>query len=347
MGRGSDPQRVLWIDVTRGLCMILVVMMHVDELHFSHLLVNPRVAHVWDALTSFTRPARMPTFFYLSGLLASRAVYRSWEDAAPKRVYPTVYLFVVWSLIYETSRVLLIGPTNAAGEAVWFGENMLFPRTPLWFVFGLIIFFLVARFARNLPLWLSLGVAAIISAASESFGHEPANYLGRCLLFYLLGCYYPNLAVAIHRKASVVSAGALGLLFAISTASILVIGKTTFGAWLPASFAGMGFCIAACSLFEGSQLGDLLAYIGQRTLPIFLLHPLLLSWWQHFASGPGQPIFQAVLRHTALAVIYPAVVNVCVVVAALAIYRAAGLLRLNVLFEMPRERKPTRAALPT
>lgn len=217
----------------------------------------------------------------------------------------------------------------------------------MWFIYGLILFFLIARLVRGFPLWLSLGLAAVLSATSESLGHEPANYLGRCLLFYLLGCYYPTLAAAVHRQASWLSTVLLGLLFGLTTVSILVIGKMTFGAWLPASFAGMAFCISACSLLEGSRVGDMLAFVGQRTLPIFLLHPLLLGWWQHFAAGQGKALFNSILRHSAVALIYPVVVNFCVVIAALAIYRVAGLLRLDALFEMPKAQKPITVALRT
>jgi uncharacterized membrane protein YcfT len=70
----SAPLRVDWVDYAKGICIVMVVMMHsvlgveaaAGQTGFMHLLV------------AFAKPFRMPDFFLISGLFLSVVIDRDW-----------------------------------------------------------------------------------------------------------------------------------------------------------------------------------------------------------------------------------------------------------------------------
>ena len=69
----SVPGRIDWVDYAKGICIVMVVMMHsvlgvelaVGKTGFMHLLV------------AFAKPFRMPDFFLISGLFLSVEIGRA------------------------------------------------------------------------------------------------------------------------------------------------------------------------------------------------------------------------------------------------------------------------------
>jgi len=69
------PDRVAWIDYAKGICILMVVMMH------STLGVEQATGESsWmGALVTFAKPFRMPDFFLISVLFLARVVDRPWR----------------------------------------------------------------------------------------------------------------------------------------------------------------------------------------------------------------------------------------------------------------------------
>ena len=69
-------QRVDWVDYAKGICIILVVMMHAvngveylfDEQGWMHPIID------------FARPFRIPDFFLVAGLFLSRSIHAPLAD---------------------------------------------------------------------------------------------------------------------------------------------------------------------------------------------------------------------------------------------------------------------------
>src|SRR5690606_28259222 len=93
----DEHGRLTCIDFPRGLCIILVVMMHFDEIHFTNLQFVRTSTELWDAFTSIARPARMPTFFFISGFLASRSLNKPFKDIFDNRIGVLCYVYVIWT----------------------------------------------------------------------------------------------------------------------------------------------------------------------------------------------------------------------------------------------------------
>jgi uncharacterized membrane protein YcfT len=66
---GADERRVPWVDTAKGVCIVLVVMMHAT-LGVGEAMGGQGFMH-W--VVAFAKPFRMPDFFLVSGLFLSRA----------------------------------------------------------------------------------------------------------------------------------------------------------------------------------------------------------------------------------------------------------------------------------
>ena len=62
-------------------------------------------------------------------------------------------------------------------------------------------------------------------------------------------------------------------------------------------------------------------FLGQRTLPIFVMHVPLLAAVHTLATGPGEDLWVGWLEHPAVAVAYPLLITPLVVVMALLLHR--------------------------
>src|SRR5258708_24742373 len=86
------PVRVGWVDYAKGICIVMVVMMHsvlgvelaADQTGFMHVLV------------AFAKPFRMPDFFLISGLFLAPVIGRDWRTYLDRKVVHFAYFYVLW-----------------------------------------------------------------------------------------------------------------------------------------------------------------------------------------------------------------------------------------------------------
>ncbi|HEY0570213.1 MAG TPA: acyltransferase family protein, partial [Enterovirga sp.] len=91
----DDRDRVAWVDTAKGICIILVVMMH-STLGIGAEMGGEGFMH-W--VVAFAKPFRMPDFFLVSGLFLGRVIDRDWRTYGDKRVVHFVYFYLLWLLI--------------------------------------------------------------------------------------------------------------------------------------------------------------------------------------------------------------------------------------------------------
>src|SRR5476651_1928130 len=89
------PGRVDWVDYAKGICIVMVVMMH------SVLGVEAAVGQTgfMHALVAFAKPFRMPDFFLISGLFLSVVIDRDWRTFLDRKVVHFAYFYVLWVTI--------------------------------------------------------------------------------------------------------------------------------------------------------------------------------------------------------------------------------------------------------
>ena len=91
----GPPVRVDWVDYAKGICIVMVVMMHsvlgveaaAGQTGFMHWLVM------------FAKPFRMPDFFLISGLFLSVVIDRDWRTYLDRKVVHFAYFYLLWVTI--------------------------------------------------------------------------------------------------------------------------------------------------------------------------------------------------------------------------------------------------------
>src|SRR6185312_15668328 len=91
----SGTPRVDWVDCAKGVCIIMVVMMH-STLGVEDYAGRQGFMH---AVVEFARPFRMPDFFLISGLFLARVIDRDWRTYLDRKVVHFAYFYVLWVTI--------------------------------------------------------------------------------------------------------------------------------------------------------------------------------------------------------------------------------------------------------
>ena len=153
----SGPGRVDWVDYAKGICIVMVVMMHsvlgvelaAGQTGFMHLVV------------AFAKPFRMPDFFLISGLFLPLVIDRDWRTYLDRKVVHFAYFYVLWVTIQFGFKA-----PGFAAESSWthagylYLESFIEPFGTLWFIYLLPIFFVVTKLTRRVPPLLVWAIAA-------------------------------------------------------------------------------------------------------------------------------------------------------------------------------------------
>src|SRR5689334_20340847 len=89
------PGRVDWVDYAKGICIVMVVMMH-SVLGVEAAAGQTGFMHV---LVAFAKPFRMPDFFLISGLFLPVVIDRDWRTFLDRKVVHFAYFYVLWVTI--------------------------------------------------------------------------------------------------------------------------------------------------------------------------------------------------------------------------------------------------------
>lgn len=151
--------RVDWVDIAKGICIIMVVMVHATlgvevaagETGWMHYAV------------AWARPFRMPDFFLISGLFLALVIDRPWLRYLDRKVVHFVYFYVLWLTIQFAFKAPGMAMEHGVGGAIGaYVFAFVQPFGTLWFVYLLPIFFVFTRLVRGLPVWFVLGWAAVM-----------------------------------------------------------------------------------------------------------------------------------------------------------------------------------------
>src|SRR5450759_478268 len=163
----SASGRVDWVDYAKGICIVMVVMMH-SVLGVEAAAGQTGFMHV---LVAFAKPFRMPDFFLISGLFLSIVVDRDWRTYLDRKVVHFAYFYVLWVTIQFAFKA-----PGFAAEAGWDGVaaqyalSFIDPFGTLWFIYLLPIFFVVTKATRDVPPVIVWFVAALLQIADIHTG---------------------------------------------------------------------------------------------------------------------------------------------------------------------------------
>ena len=209
----SQNERVDWVDYAKGICIILVVMMH-TVYGVEHVLDGQGWMH---AVVDFARPFRMPDFFLVAGLFLSRSIHGPLLDYVDRKVVHFIYFYVLWLALqfpvveYET---LVAHPAYAL--KLW-AFSFIEPSNSLWFVHMLAIFYVVTRLVRHLPVWMVFAGAFLLQSLYQlgfiDTGFSVIDRFANRYVYFFMGyAFAPQIFRFAGRAAQAPLAGLVGLL---------------------------------------------------------------------------------------------------------------------------------------
>lgn len=326
--------RVGWPDVAKGLCIILVVLWHVVTKHAIDVPGAGPATEAWATLNAQLLPLRMPLFFLISGMFAGRAIRAvdgaSWRHRAGR----LLSVYVIWVLIQTA--VLALAPdfdTARATDGWELLAQLTISPTNLWYLLALAAYLVIARLTRDLPAAFVLPVAFAVAAfAAAGLVPDLGNLwqVVQNLFFFLAGLRLRSAVERFAASTGILRTVALAAAFAGATAVVGVLGMRQWpGVWPLLAIVAVACGVALCALVDrhASVVARPLRWIGQRTLPIYVLHMIPLALIDRALRASGwrtDPVIEAIGPLLLTAV----VIGICLALHALLVRH-----RLGVLFD--------------
>ncbi|GGO02426.1 acyltransferase family protein [Micromonospora parathelypteridis] len=332
--------RVVWADVAKGGCLILVVLWHVVVKHYLRIdwRVGLPVPGAWGLLGEQLLPLRMPLFFTISGIFAANAVHRPWRLVRRSRVSRLFYLYATWLLIHTAVLALAPGfPTDRATDLEGLLAQLTVTPSNLWYLYALALYFVLAKVLRRVHPAVLIAAAGVLSAiAAAGLLDTPGNRGGvyQNLVFFLAGLH---LRPYVQRWAGTASRRRLVwtlALYAVALGAVAAGAGRWLGVGLLVSLAAVAFGVtAAAQVADRPRIGGALAALGRRTLPVYVIHMPVLALLHRLLAGPVADL--AGPGRALLVVGYPVLLTAAVLALSLALHRGLLAARASWLFDLP------------
>ncbi|WP_297409591.1 acyltransferase family protein, partial [Naasia sp.] len=129
---GEERVRVHWMDLLRGGAVLLVVLLHVQDVAHQSSIPTPEALRVFN---QFFAPFRMPTLMFLSGMLLPPSLAKGLRRYYSGKVRNIAWPYLVWCLLF-----LLLGEGVRPiwDPLAWVAAGYL------WYIFFLLCYYLLA-----------------------------------------------------------------------------------------------------------------------------------------------------------------------------------------------------------
>jgi uncharacterized membrane protein YcfT len=320
------PTRVDWIDYAKGICIVMVVMMH------SVLGVEAAAGQTgfMHALVAFAKPFRMPDFFLISGLFLGLVIDRDWRTYLDRKVVHFAYFYVLWVTIqFGFKAPAFAAETSWTHAGYLYLESFVEPFGTLWFIYLLPVFFVVTKLTRRFAPVLIFALAALLESAHVVTGWTVIDEFCARFVYFFAGYWAASYVFALSDRAR-----GKPLLAVVALVSWALINGTLVeygvaerpGISLALGLAGASAIIVAGTLLAHMRWLDFLRYCGEHSIVIYLAFFLPMAATRTLLLKTG---VIADIGTVSL------IVTVAGVTGALLTWRAALAVHANFLFERP------------
>lgn len=266
----AQTARVPWVDYAKGICIVMVVMMH------STLGVEAAAgAEGWmHELVAFAKPFRMPDFFLIAGLFLARRIDRDWPDYLDRKVLHFVYFYVLWLTIqFALKAPMIMSEAGLGGVILSYLQAYVQPFGTLWFIYLLPIFFVVTKGLRNVSpviVWL---VAAALEISDLHTGSTIVDEFASRFVYFYSGYVLAPHIFSLAEKIDAEPVKAMGglALWGVVNGYFVEAGYADLPIIsLALGFAGVGAIVAASVLLTRVSWGEALRYCGENSIVIYL-----------------------------------------------------------------------------
>lgn len=267
----SLTSRIDWVDYAKGICIILVVMMHstlgvekaAGSLSFVHHFID------------WAKPFRMPDFFLISGLFLASRIDRPWREYLDTKFVHFAYFYILWMSLQLLSKAYGIYlDVGLHGLFSTYLTALVEPFGTLWFIYLLAIFFVVTKLLRHLPPLLVFVVAALLEAAPIETGYLVIDEFASRFVYFFAGYWMAkhvfDFAHGVNAKASTVILAGL-LIWGVANYYLVQSGLASLpGINLLLGFIGAGAVISTGVLLSKFKIAKALRYCGENSIVIYL-----------------------------------------------------------------------------
>jgi uncharacterized membrane protein YcfT len=266
----SATARIDWVDYAKGICIVMVVMMH------SVLGVEAASGQTgfMHGLVAFAKPFRMPDFFLISGLFLSVVIDRDWRTYLDRKVVHFAYFYVLWVTIqFGFKAPAFAAESGWAHAGFLYLESFIEPFGTLWFIYLLPIFFVVTKLTRRIPPLAIFAVAAALESVHVVTGWTVIDEFCARFVYFFAGYWLASHVFALSDRARGNPALAIIALltWAIVNGALVEFGYSELpGISLALGFAGACAIIVAGTLLAQMRWLDSLRYCGEHSIVIYL-----------------------------------------------------------------------------
>lgn len=276
-----NPQqktRVDWVDFAKGICIVLVVLMH-STLGVEKAMGQPGAINTF---IHWAQPFRMPDFFLISGLFLARRIAAPWRDFLDKKVVHFLYFYFLWM----TLQLLFKGAgiwqdRGVLGLAQEYALAFIEPFGTLWFIYLLPVFFLATRLLRNVPPLLVFAVAAALEIAPIHTGWIMIDeFASRFVYFfagYWLSAHVFRFAATMDRLSTPALLSALIVWGYAHTLAYHYGYVTGAGFGIVAGFIGVGAVVSAGVFLSRFKAGTVIRFLGENSIVVYLSFFLFMA----------------------------------------------------------------------
>jgi fucose 4-O-acetylase-like acetyltransferase len=275
------PKRIAWLDASRGILIILVVVGHaIGGLQGAGLTASNGI---FSDIYYFIYTFHMAAFFVLSGMLARPSVIKNEKTFFINSIKHILYPYFLYSTIQILIMNILSNQLNSPAPFGFFEfRNMILSHiSQFWFLKTLfiihIVYFLSKRYSNDL--WFLLMCITLRSCTALLPLPGDMEPFSEFAIFYAIGVFFSEQYIDWPSRCRfpLIWAGVFGFLWIMFSAvalskNILVTDSMIF----PASITGT-LCVFALSGCKYIENINSILYIGRRTLPIFCLHVLFVA----------------------------------------------------------------------
>jgi uncharacterized membrane protein YcfT len=267
---GISAERVAWVDYAKGVCIIMVVMMH-STLGVGFAAGGEGFLHTFVA---FAKPFRMPDFFLLSGLFLARVIDRNWKTYLDRKVVHFAYFYVLWMTIQFVAKAPgLAAEHGAAATLQLYVESFIQPFGTLWFIYLLPIFFVMTKLTRAVPPLVIWAIAAGLEIASIETGWMVIDeFASRFVYFYTGYIFAPSIFALATDVRERPAEGVIALILWACINGLAVFGGYAELPFLSLALGllGAGAVISLAALLSKLRFLEALRYCGQHSIVIYL-----------------------------------------------------------------------------
>ena len=300
----SVKERIHWIDIAKGILIILVVYGHLD--FFSDYFAGTS-AYNWKGTTNFMfLPWYMPAFFIITGLCSNFEVpiFCFVKNNFKSLIIPS---FLIGSfLVFWLDLFLREGISIRNFFAIDYREAILVGGGGAWFLSALFLSKVIYRLLRiKIHLWIMLVICCLllmqigISLINNKIGDNLWCYQHAfiALPFIAIGCFLRTKAKWMEHYLVLVIGGAILLYcyffpYPYFNASPIV---NITNSWLMLILSvGGSFLI----FFISKKINNnrFLEYIGRHTLVIYLIHRPIMVFFVKLSVSMGVEVVDLPLR---------------------------------------------------